>query len=145
MTLKDKLKAVDPAKLEATPETDALVAEILGEPEPQEKATVASRFMAHRFWNTRIVVPESSDGECGYAWHPVDISKSLGLALEVLWPWLVGKNPLVTLTIWNAYKPAVMDRWLNGSTWCWKLISEARTWELALCRAVVSVEKARSR
>ena len=137
MQLKDKLASLDPQTLEPGPSTDALVAEILGEPEPQEKATVASHFMAHRFWNTRIVVPESSDGECGYAWHPVDISKSPGLAFEVLWPWLDNRTNILILR-GRSLNTGVGD----GPDYV-QLFDKVQP--IHFCRAVVAVAKARNR
>ena len=121
MTLKERLAKVDPAKLEAGAELDALVAECLGW--EYKSIESSSETLEDAYWE----VPEGYPGRdmFGTEDFPPTFSTSPGLAFEVLWPRL--KKEL-------------------GAGHNHGILSvEAETDALVLCRAVVSVAKARSR
>ena len=127
LTMTLNLKDVDPAELEATPETDALVAEILG------KVLCGACYPVHTLGAGKV-------GGCpAYSTSP-------GLAFEVLWPWLEQDNDEVDFSYY--------DKKRRDEIYCiqiWHRLDDPEelavvygsTRELTLCRAVVAVAKAR--
>ena len=135
MTFKEKLDAVDPAKLEAAPETDALVAEII-EPNPERELCPTDH---------KEPMPKSA-GRCWYyswgvcRWEPCPFSVVLGLAFEVLWPWLAKEAIGLVLTKVSLWvEAAMLLESLNFPQ------DFDKVQPIHFCRAVVAVEKARSR
>jgi len=145
MMLKEKLEAVDPAKLEAGAETDRLVAECLG-----------CRVREWKHWKTgeprsSCGCPPTNSMEHGGT-HGIPDSKprflpystSPGLAFEVPWQWLLDTLQDTAISIYQNPGQGPRLR-MSGRLFPDGWIISAQDSAMALCGAVVAVAKARSR
>ena len=140
MMLKERLAVLNPATLEAGPETDALVAECLGLVRdatdglnPDKFTSFYTEVGGHIFAYT-----PTYNGHFGVSANP-------GLAFSVLWPWLEECQNCISLFRMGPGKgcpcirmPFYRSSIESGET---DLFISADTWALALCRAVVAVAK----